>query len=160
MRSLETIVWDHRRSQSVSSISFFLSHFKHLASKEQNVRDRKRSVCLKKTDVGIVLLLCPAWPRLFSCGWKECGSLSWSEPGKVADSTMLFLLPVDQERKPGWRVRLRYRSRRERGSLCSPLGKVSFIVTFNSFPVSKQRSPGDGARRWVDSYRVPWGMAG
>lgn len=100
MRSLETIVWDHRRSQSVSSISFFLSHFKHLASKEQNIRDRKRSVCLKKTDVGIVLLLCPAWPRLFSCGWKECGSLSWSEPGKVADSTMLFLLPVDQERKP------------------------------------------------------------
>lgn len=47
----------------------------------------------------------PPEPRLFSRGWEECGSLSWSEQGKVADSTMLFLLPVDQERKPGWRVR-------------------------------------------------------
>lgn len=94
----------------------------------------------------------PCLPRLFSRGWEEHGSLSWSEQGKVADSTMLFLLPVDQERKPGWRVRLR--CRRGRGSLCSPLGKVGFIVTFNSFPVSKQRPPGAEASSWVGSYRM------
>lgn len=151
MRSLETIVWDHRRSQSVSSISFSLSHFNHLASKEQNIRYRKRLMCT-------VVLLSPAGPRLFSHGWEECGSLSWSGQGKVADSTMLFLLPVDQERKPGWRVRLR--SRRGRGSLCSPLGKVGFIVTFNSFPVSKQKPPGAEASSWVvpTEWEFSWGM--
>lgn len=129
----------------MSSIYFSISHFNHLASKEQDIQDKKRDVCLRKIELGNSPspVFCLSQRVLVWVGGVSdgVGDEKWS----VAQCFSHFLIGRKEARVKG-----ETEKGEGRGGLCSP-GVRAASATFNcSSCVRKIAGRGGGAGRWVE----------